>query len=82
MEHKLVSFVITSYNNYKYIYEAVESVLTQDYPRIQLIFSNDGSPDFDADALQSYVDQSGYGPKRGILPAKGRGGFPHVHGGG
>lgn len=57
IDHKLVSFVITSYNNYKYIYEAVESVLSQDYPRIQLIFSNDGSPDFNADELQDYVNR-------------------------
>lgn len=56
MEAKLMSFVITSYNNYKYIRDAVDSVLAQDYPRIQLIFSNDGSSDFDADELRAYVE--------------------------
>ena len=57
MDGKLVSFVVTSYNNYKYIREAVDSVLAQDYPRIQIIFSNDGSPDFRADELQAYVNE-------------------------
>lgn len=55
-EAKLFSFVITSYNNYKYIREAVDSVLMQDYPRIQLIFSNDGSADFNAEELSDYVE--------------------------
>lgn len=53
---KLFSFVITSYNNYKYIREAVDSVLMQDYPCIQLIFSNDGSADFSAEELSDYVE--------------------------
>lgn len=57
-ENALFSFVITSYNNYKYIYEAVDSVLAQDYPRIQLIFSNDGSSDFDAAKLSAYLDEN------------------------
>ena len=57
-EDGLFSFVITSYNNYKYIYEAVNSVLAQDYPRIQLIFSNDGSSDFDAAKLSAYLDEN------------------------
>ena len=55
-EAKLFSFVITSYNNYKYIREAVDSVLMQDYPCIQLIFSNDGSVDFNAEELSGYVE--------------------------
>lgn len=53
----LFSFVITSFNNYKYIYEAVDSVLVQDYPRIQLIFSDDGSQGFDEGALRDYIDE-------------------------
>lgn len=55
-EAKLFSFVITSYNNYKYIREAVDSVLMQDYPCVQLIFSNDGSADFNAEELSDYVE--------------------------
>ena len=55
-EAKLFSFAITSYNNYKYIREAVDSVLMQDYPCVQLIFSNDGSADFNAEELSDYVE--------------------------
>lgn len=56
MKGPLVSFSITSYNNYKYIFEAVDSVLKQNYPRIQLIISNDGSKDFNEQELQNYID--------------------------
>lgn len=56
MKNSLVSFSITSYNNYKYIFEAVDSLLAQDYPRIQLILSNDGSKDFKEQELQDYID--------------------------
>ena len=57
METPLLSFVITSYKNHKYITEAVNSVLAQDYPRIQLIFSDDGSGDFDTGPLQAYLEE-------------------------
>lgn len=55
MNNSLVSFSITSYNNYKYIFEAVDSVLEQDYPRIQLIISNDGAQDFKEQELRDYI---------------------------
>lgn len=55
-EAPLFSFVITSYKNHEYIREAVDSVLTQDYPSIQLIVSDDGSCDFDEKALNAYIE--------------------------
>ena len=55
-EIPLFSFVITSYKNHEYIYEALDSVFSQDYPRIQLIISDDGSQDFDKNAVCDYVE--------------------------
>lgn len=56
MGEELFSFVITVFNNQKYIYEALDSVLAQDYPRIQLIVSDDGSLAFETEALRAYIE--------------------------
>ncbi len=58
MKKSLFSFVIGSYNNYKYIYEAIDSVLIQTYPRIELIISNDGSDDFQSDEVKRYIEKN------------------------
>ena len=57
-EIPLFSFVITSYKNHEYIYEALDSVFSQDYPRIQLIISDDGSPNYGEhiDGIKQFVE--------------------------
>lgn len=57
-ENPLISIIIVSYNNYKYIYNAIDSVLSQDYPNIELIISNDASPDFDKIAIEKYLKKN------------------------
>lgn len=54
----LVSFIVLSYKNYQYIYETIDSVLSQDYPNIELIISNDGSNDFIKTAVISYIKKN------------------------
>lgn len=56
MNKDLFSFGIIAYNNYEFIKEAVDSVLVQDYPNIELIISNDGSDDFKSDELDEYIN--------------------------
>ena len=41
----LISIIIPVYNGEKFIHEAVENILSQSYPSIEIIFINDGSID-------------------------------------
>lgn len=45
-EDELISISILTYRNYRYLYEALESVFSQDYSNIELIVSDDGSDNF------------------------------------
>lgn len=49
---------IASYNNFEYIKEAVDSILTQTYENIEIIISNDGSSDFKEDEIVSYIEKN------------------------
>ena len=49
------SVVLAHYQQAKYWKDAVRSVLEQDYPAIELIFSDDGTPAFRAEEVEQYV---------------------------
>lgn len=51
----LVSIVIPAYNHAGYLDEAIQSVLAQDYPNIELIVLDDGSTDATPDVLKKYA---------------------------
>lgn len=53
----VVTVIIFSYNNLKYLREAIDSVLIQDYAQIQLIVTDDGSAHFDAQAIRQYIER-------------------------
>jgi glycosyltransferase involved in cell wall biosynthesis len=50
----IVSIVVPAYNHAGYLKEAIDSVLAQDYPAIELIVLNDGSTDDTEGVLRSY----------------------------
>ena len=43
---KLVSVMILSYRNLSRVFPTLDSLLTQDYPALELVFSDDASPDY------------------------------------
>ena len=57
-EFPLVSVVTASYNMGKYVGLAVESVLAQDYPAIEIIVVDDGSTDDTSVVLSKYCEDS------------------------
>lgn len=66
----LVSVIIPAYNAAAYVAEAVDSVLAQDYPAVEVIVVNDGSKDDTLEVLKRYgerirvIDQANAGPPR------------------
>ena len=51
----VVSIVVPAYNHAAYLREAVESILGQDYPHVELIVIDDGSTDDTRQILESYT---------------------------
>jgi len=56
-EFGLVSVIMPCYNSEKYLKEAIESVLNQTYPKVELIVIDDGSSDASRDVIKSYGDK-------------------------
>lgn len=54
-ETPLVSVVTATFNMGQYVSEAIESVLTQDWPAIELIVVDDGSTDDTTQVLEAYA---------------------------
>ncbi len=54
---KLVSVIILTYNCLDMLPRALDSVFSQDYPRIEIIISDDGSKDFDRESIETYIEQ-------------------------
>ena len=70
----LVSVLIPCFNNEPHVAEAVESVLVQTHPRVEVIVVDDGSTDRSADVLRSFGDRITWeaGPNRGACAARNR----------
>ncbi len=58
MTMPLVSVIMPCYNSQQYVAEALDSVLQQDYPNLEVIVVDDGSTDNSLQILQQYADQN------------------------
>lgn len=57
----LLTSIIVTYNSEKYMYEAIDSVLDQDYPHIEMIVADDGSTDFCESTVERYISERSQG---------------------
>lgn len=69
-EYPLVSIIILSYKNLNYIFDTINSILTQDYPNIELIISDDGSEGFNEKSYEDYIEKKNRGNIKKILVHK------------
>jgi glycosyltransferase involved in cell wall biosynthesis len=56
-QYPLVSVLMAAYNDEKYVAEAIESVLVQNYRRFELIIVNDGATDSTPEIIARYKDE-------------------------
>jgi glycosyltransferase involved in cell wall biosynthesis len=70
-----VSIIMPCYNAEPYLREAVDSVLGQSYPNVELIVVDDGSTDRSLDLLRAYGDRIKLlsQPNQGPYPARNHG---------
>lgn len=54
-EKFLVTCIIVTYKKFEYFYQALDSLLMQDYPNIELIITDDGSPNFPREEIINYL---------------------------
>lgn len=52
------SIVVLCYQNKDLLWGMLDSICQQDYPNIELIVSDDGSDDFDAQAVEQYIEEN------------------------
>ena len=79
LKQPLITVVIPNYNGYRFLAQAIESVLAQTYPNLELIVVDDGSTDASAEiaAAKAQTDQRirliALGTNRGVANARNAG---------
>lgn len=54
----LVSVIVLCYRNFRYVYDAIRSVLEQNYPNIEIVVSDDGSKNFPQLEIEKFVQDN------------------------
>lgn len=81
-QYPLFSIIVLCYKNADLLYGMLNTIFMQDYPRMQLIVSDDGSGDFDVAKVQAYIDERKTDDFEQILVlknAENSGTVKHIH---
>lgn len=75
MKYKKVSVIMPFYNGKEWLEEAIESVLAQTYPNMEVLLVNDGSPEDISDIVKKYENKIRYFKKEngGVSTARNLG---------
>lgn len=73
MNHLLVSVVVPVYNGERFLGEALESAMAQDYPRLDVVVVDDGSTDGSAAVARRFPVRLLQQPNRGVAVARNAG---------
>ena len=57
-EYPLFTYILAHYDQYHYIYTALDSILEQEYPLIEIIVIDDHSAVFDQEELLKYIEKN------------------------
>lgn len=60
-QNKLLSIIVVTYKQQNYLYQTLESILMQDYARIELIIADDGTPELDVKKIEKYINNNNSG---------------------
>lgn len=71
-QDELISFVILIYKKYEGVFDTLDSLFIQDYPFIELIISDDGSPNVDEfmPKIEAYIEEHKRENILGVVIAK------------
>ena len=53
---KTISVVLITYKEFSYVFETLDSIFMQDYPAIEIVLADDGSPAFPEEELREYIE--------------------------
>ncbi|TYC82196.1 glycosyltransferase [Acetobacterium wieringae] len=70
INYRLVSIIICSYKNTEYIFDTINSVLTQDYQNIELIISDDHTENFNENIYIDYITKNNKGNIKNVIVHK------------
>lgn len=81
-EYPLLSVCVLCYKNSRLLPEMLDTIFAQSYPRIELIVSDDGSPDFSVDDVREYIGKKQRSNIEQVLVLKNEenlGTVKHIH---
>lgn len=58
VKESIFTIILTNYNNFRFINEALDSIIEQDYQNIELIVTDDSSDYFDSKYIEKYVKKN------------------------